>query len=211
MRGAGEREGFLSRWARRKAEAARERADVRERPAEEAAGAARVPAAIGDPEMTATAAPVEGGAADGDREPEDPKAELERLGLPDPESLGPQADFRIFFAEGVPGWLRRRAMRRLFRVNPIIRTVDMMDDYAEDFTDAATVTALLKGAGEAARRLQRRLAGDGREADGAGAASAGEEARRADPPAEDARVGERDVARAERGDADTAANHVEKS
>jgi len=163
--GSEREEGFLSRWARRKAEASRARAGVRERSAEEAAEAGRAPRAMQETGVPAAAARAEGEPIDDDREPEDPGAELQRLGLPDPDTLGPEANFRMFFAEGVPSWLKRRAMRRLFRVNPIIRTVDMMDDYARDYTDAATVTALAKSAGEAARRLRERLvqgARDGR-------------------------------------------------
>ena len=51
-------------------------------------------------------------------------------------------------AENVPGDLRRQAFRRLWRVNPIINSLDGLDDYyvTQDFTDAATVVPDLRTA-----------------------------------------------------------------
>jgi len=64
---------------------------------------------------------------------------LEELGLPDPEALGPGDDFRGFMAKAVPDRIRRRALRRLWRVNPALANLDGLIDYGEDFTDGATV------------------------------------------------------------------------
>lgn len=149
-----EEEGFLARWARRKREAARERREEPERH-----GNGQVPAEVGNAgTASAAGAVVEPDASPDDgREPEDPAGELRRLGLPDPEALGPDADFRVFFTAGVPAWLKRRALRRLIRVNPIVRMVDGLDSDADDFTDAATVTALLESPGRTAEELRRRL------------------------------------------------------
>lgn len=110
-------EDFLGRWSRRKAEARR------------AAGAPPEPSAA-----EVEPAPV----AD---LPEPPPPEL-----PDPETLDAGSDFRPFLAEGVPTALRRQALRRLWRVNPIINSLDGLDDYyvTQDFTDAATVVPDLK-------------------------------------------------------------------
>lgn len=149
-------EGFLARWARRKREAARERREEPERH-----GGGQLPAGGGNASTASAArAVVEPDASlDDGREPEDPAGELRRLGLPDPEALGPDADFRAFFAAEVPAWLKRRALRRLLRVNPIVRMVDGLDSDADDFTDAATVTALLESPGRTAEELRRRLRG----------------------------------------------------
>lgn len=66
--------------------------------------------------------------------------------LPDPETLDAASDYRPFLAEGVPAALKRQALRRLWRVNPVIGTLDGLDDYyvTQDFTDAATVVPDLK-------------------------------------------------------------------
>jgi Protein of unknown function (DUF3306) len=66
--------------------------------------------------------------------------------LPDPEKLELGSDFRAFMARNVPPDLRRLALRRLWRVNPIINSLDGLDDYyvTQDFTDAATVVPDLR-------------------------------------------------------------------
>jgi hypothetical protein len=46
-------------------------------------------------------------------------------------------DFSVFMAKAVPDQLRRRALRTLWRSNPVLANVDMLVDYGEDFTDAA--------------------------------------------------------------------------
>jgi hypothetical protein len=46
----------------------------------------------------------------------------------------------FFFKKGVPDRLRQIALRRVWKLNPIIRFADAeINDYHEDFTDAATV------------------------------------------------------------------------
>ncbi|NNE52286.1 MAG: DUF3306 domain-containing protein [Sulfitobacter sp.] len=69
---------------------------------------------------------------------EKPEAEvLAQLGLPDPDTLGPGDDFTAFMAKAVPEAIRRRALRTLWRSNPVLANVDMLVDYGEDFTDSA--------------------------------------------------------------------------
>ncbi len=130
-----EEEGFLARWSRLKRK--ERRRDL--------------------PEQRPQPSPREEAAAEADKCERLPVEEL-----PDPDSLAPDADFSVFLREGVPEALKQRALRRLWRSNPIIRTVDMLDDYCEDFTDAATVVAGLRTAvdkgKEAYERLRRELA-----------------------------------------------------
>lgn len=64
---------------------------------------------------------------------------LEELGLPDPDTLSAQDDFSGFMRTAVPEALRRRALRRLWTLNPVLANLDGLVDYADDFTDAATV------------------------------------------------------------------------
>ncbi|WP_421979589.1 DUF3306 domain-containing protein [Roseibium sp.] len=64
---------------------------------------------------------------------------LEELGLPDPETLTKEDDFSGFLSAAVPERIRRRALRRLWGLNPVLANLDGLVDYAEDYTDAATV------------------------------------------------------------------------
>lgn len=62
---------------------------------------------------------------------------LEELNLPDPDTLVQGDDFKVFMEKAVPDRIRRRALRTLWRSNPVLANVDMLVDYGEDFTDAA--------------------------------------------------------------------------
>jgi len=62
---------------------------------------------------------------------------LAALDLPDPDTLAKGDDFSVFMAKAVPDQLRRRALRTLWRSNPVLANVDMLVDYGDDFTDAA--------------------------------------------------------------------------
>ncbi|WP_298358136.1 DUF3306 domain-containing protein [uncultured Litoreibacter sp.] len=64
---------------------------------------------------------------------------LATLELPDPDTLKMGDDFKAFMAQAVPDRIRRRALRTLWRSNPVLANVDMLVDYGEDFTDKATV------------------------------------------------------------------------
>jgi len=71
---------------------------------------------------------------------------LAQLELPEPETLGAGDDFTAFLSEAVPDRIRRRALRVLWRSNPVLANVDQLVDYGEDFTDSATVVANLQTA-----------------------------------------------------------------
>ena len=64
---------------------------------------------------------------------------LAELELPDPDTMKQGDDFSAFMAKAVPDRIRRRALRTLWRSNPVLANVDMLVDYGEDFTDSATV------------------------------------------------------------------------
>ena len=64
---------------------------------------------------------------------------LVELDLPDPDTLKMGDDFSGFMSKAVPDRLRRRALRVLWRSNPVLANVDMLVDYGEDFTDKAMV------------------------------------------------------------------------
>ena len=71
---------------------------------------------------------------------------LAELNLPDPDTMTEGDDFSAFMSKAVPDRLRRRALRTLWRSNPVLANVDMLVDYGEDFTDAATVIENLQTA-----------------------------------------------------------------
>jgi len=58
---------------------------------------------------------------------------LEELGLPDPDSLGLGDDFKGFMSKAVPEHLRKRALRKLWRSNPVLACVDGLNDYDDDY------------------------------------------------------------------------------
>ena len=64
---------------------------------------------------------------------------LAELNLPDPDTMEQGDDFSAFMAKVVPDRIRRRALRVLWRSNPVLANVDMLVDYGEDFTDKAMV------------------------------------------------------------------------
>jgi hypothetical protein len=120
--------GFFSRWSRRKREAEPE--DDTSEPAETAEIADDLPAADlpgDDTDLEAAA------------EEEDPELEANRLAAEavDIDALTYADDFKIFLKSGVPVALRQRALRKLWRSNPILANVDGLNDYDEDFTNPA--------------------------------------------------------------------------
>ena len=58
---------------------------------------------------------------------------LEELGLPDPDSLKMGDDFKAFMSKSVPERLRKRALRKLWRSNPVLACVDGLNDYDDDY------------------------------------------------------------------------------
>ena len=131
-------ENLFSRWSSRKRAVAKEEA-----------------------ETVAVPAPSEDGPAVSVSEPDAPEAEeteeeiLARFGLPSPESLGPGDDYTGFMQTGVPEFLRRRALRRLWRSNPVLANVDGLNDYDEDFTSPEETMKVLKTAYKVGRGFLR--------------------------------------------------------
>lgn len=81
---------------------------------------------------------------------------LAELGLPDPETLGHGDDFKAFLQSAVPTHIRRRALRRLWRSNPVLANLDGLVDHGEDFTDAAMVQPGMATVYEVGRGMIRR-------------------------------------------------------
>lgn len=64
------------------------------------------------------------------------------------EALNFQSDYKRFMAPGVPAHIRNRALRKLWVSDPVLANLDGLDDYIDDYTDAAVAvpTGLLKTA-----------------------------------------------------------------
>jgi hypothetical protein len=119
---------FLTRWSRRKREAADENAQP-ERPVTEAAAK---PAAPGEETNQTIAA----------RAPEanaPPAPEFDLTKLPTIESIGANSDIRAFLQAGVPSALRNAALRRAWVADPAIRDFVGLAENAWDFTDPAAM------------------------------------------------------------------------
>ncbi len=117
---------FLSRWSQRKRAA---EAEVPQQDAEKPRGEA---AALAAAEAGQDALPA---GADGRIDPAD---------LPDIDSLDASSDFTVFLKDGVPDALRRRALRKLWRLDPVFGHLDGLNDYDLDYTNAGTVVEGLK-------------------------------------------------------------------
>ena len=88
--------------------------------AEEEASAAREQAAIDAEQQEALARKTD-------------EEVLAELGLPDPDTLAKGDDFAAFMAKAVPEHLRKRALRKLWRSNPVLACVDGLNDYDDDY------------------------------------------------------------------------------
>ncbi len=147
-------EGFLSRWAKRKAEVRETEArDAEQREAalapQPGEGASLSPASEGQPPATDETAR--------DVPPDDETRQrwIEELEAIDIDTLTYDHDFTIFMKSWVPAPLRQRALRKLWTTNPALAVLDGLNDYDLDYTDAAmqagkVVSSYLPGRGYAA-------------------------------------------------------------
>ncbi|QSP95815.1 DUF3306 domain-containing protein [Marinobacter salinisoli] len=69
---------------------------------------------------------------------------LAKYDLPDPDNIELGMDITGFMRKEIPEFLRRRALRSLWKSNPVLAVLDGLNDYDEDFTDAAAVTSGFK-------------------------------------------------------------------
>ena len=126
-------ESRWQRWSRKKAEAGK----MTEPPSSPSPDTAELPSE-GSPEES----PEERELAINETLPE--RDVLEKYGLPDPESIDIGTDVTGFMRKEIPELLRRKALRRLWRSNPVLAVLDGLNDYDEDFTAAATAGQTVK-------------------------------------------------------------------
>jgi hypothetical protein len=154
-------EDFLSRWSRRKREAAQPVRNT-EQPV-----ASSVPGAP----PPAPANPAEAG-------PAKPEDEFDLASLPPIESITATTDITAFLRKGVPLELSRAALRRAWESDPVIRDFVGLAENAWDFNDPNAMPGFgpLDQTPEQVRELAARIVGRVRHA-AADLASASEEGR----------------------------------
>lgn len=111
-------ESRLQRWARKKAEAGKQ------------------PEQSPSPVIESGPTPEEQQLAINEALPEHEL--LEKYGLPDPENIELGTDITGFMQKEIPEFLRRKALRGLWRSNPVLAVLDGLNDYDEDYTMAST-------------------------------------------------------------------------
>jgi hypothetical protein len=123
--------GFLERWSRRKR-------------GEGSPGAPEPETAEAAPEAAnPAAAPAAAGRSQSEESPDSGDPEVIAK-LPDLDSLTEETDFTAFLKDGVPEALRRQALRRLWRLNPVFANLDGLNDYDEDFSALGMVAENIK-------------------------------------------------------------------
>jgi hypothetical protein len=145
-----EPEGFISRWSRRKREAALEEP-------EDASKALPAPHE-GDEHADHTDAQTDAPPG-GSETAAEPAFDLTRL--PSIESIGPDTDIRAFLAPGVPPSLTRAALRRAWSADPAIRDFIGLSENSWDFTDPDAVPGFGRlEMTDQVRRMISQLVGD---------------------------------------------------
>jgi len=110
---------FLARWSRRK-QAARE--------------------GLGEPEPEQPAVPAENAEPSAEMTPPADEAAYADV---DFDALDYSSDYTRFMAGDVPEMVQRRALRALWRSDPVLANIDGLCDYDEDYTDAARAVETL--------------------------------------------------------------------
>jgi Protein of unknown function (DUF3306) len=111
-------DGFLSRWSRRKL-------------AEKTVEAPREDIAAEDdiePEESVATAETQDGVDAGEESIPPPRHPAEDIDI---ESLTKGSDFTIFMQTGVPAAVRRQALRKLWRTDPVLANLDGLNDYED--------------------------------------------------------------------------------
>jgi len=138
-------DGFIERWSRRKHIA---RGEPEKKPPGPKPGVMVTDAPISDaePEDGLPEYPTDAPGPDMDETGEQGEADFSELEKVDLDALDFNSDYTPFMKPGVPEALRRRALRRLWQSHPILANVDGLNDYDEDFSDAALAVEVLKTA-----------------------------------------------------------------
>ena len=124
----------LSRWSQRKQAA-------RRGVAPDEAGEERRPEAPAEPPVAAVPA---------EAPPADVAAE-EAPVLPPIEELTAESDYTAFLGQNVPETLKRAALRKLWRSDPVLANLDGLNDYDDDYNAVETLVETVRSAYRAGR------------------------------------------------------------
>lgn len=91
---------------------------------------------------------------------------LRELDLPDPDQLEQGDDFSVFMDAAIPTRLRNRALRQLWRSNPVLANVDSLVDYGEDFTAPSGLIEAVRTTYQVGRGLLAHVTDEQDKADG---------------------------------------------
>ncbi len=144
---------FLSRWSRRKVEARdgglqKKKPEPEHKPGRMRTDPPKPKEAVPIEDSDATAPPMQEAALSESQSPavvdqvhEEAASEVDPSEWEnfDFDSLNYGSDYTQFMKKGVPEVVRRRALSMLWQSNPILANIDGLNDYDEDFTDAAMV------------------------------------------------------------------------
>jgi len=131
-------EGPIQRWSRLKR--------TRTVPREKTGHGASAPVVPEDTEGREVAALTDADEREDSPAPQPSQEPPEPDELPDIDSLDKDSDFSAFLREGVPEEVRRRALRVLWRSDPVLANLDGLNDYDEDFTIVHTVADAVRTA-----------------------------------------------------------------
>ena len=142
-----EPENFITRWSRRKREAAEDAEATKSSAAPEVAAESAHP--IEDRREESDAPPARSGASE-------PESALDPTKLPPIETITAETDIRAFLAPGVPPELTRAALRRAWAADPKIRDFVGLADYDWDFNAPGAMTGF--GSLEMTDELRQQIA-----------------------------------------------------
>lgn len=131
-------EGPIQRWSRLKR--------TRTIPREKIGRGAAAPVVAEDADDQKAVALTDADEGETSPAPQPPQEPQEPDALPDIDSLDKNSDFSAFLRQGVPEEIRRRALRVLWRSDPVLANLDGLNDYDEDFTVVHTVADAVRTA-----------------------------------------------------------------
>ena len=150
--------------------------------------------------------PGDGDSQDGVEEEADsreltPEEEEVVRNLPPIETLTKDSDFTPFMAEKVPAFIRRRALKLLWRSDPAFALIDGLDDYDEDFSLAKLVGKLISDTKNVSKRHEAGADDDRMAEEEESVGAEGDDQERVDEDMDSAKTG--DIATAEGDDNET--------
>ncbi|EBA05699.1 DUF3306 domain-containing protein [Sagittula stellata] len=98
---------------------------------------------------------------------------LAEAGQPLPEDLETAEQVRDFMKSALPQRLKTRALRKLWRTNPVLANLDGLVDYGEDYTDAARCVPDMKTVYQVGKGMFDKVVEAAKEAEAKAAQTAG--------------------------------------